>query len=286
MSKNKYCVATVVFPNNIKYLHDYFRALSNQTFALFDVLLFNDGIQDVNHLMYEGLTIRIVNCTKDSIAGIREQMINYLFNSDFEFVTFIDSDDYIPDGYIANNYQLLKNNICVANDLTIVNESGSVKRESIWSSRLVTNATIPFLFLKDKNILGFGNTSVRKSILKKIEIPSEIVAVDWFYFSKILEGLDFTFTSTNCLFYRQHESNLLGSQNEGISADKIRNILNMKLAHYKAWSDFEKYFLIESIINDLANNTNAMDFIHFINKKSINFFWLEEINYYYEFKRH
>ena len=66
-------------------------------------------------------------------------------------------------------------------------------------------------FIKDKNIFGMTNTAIKLENICKVTFDDKIVAVDWFFFKKILKkGLKAVFTNETVSFYRQHENNSVG----------------------------------------------------------------------------
>ena len=140
----------------------------------------------------------------------REAGINYCIDQKYEVLIFGDSDDYFKDNRVEKSLEILKKSDVVVNDLTLFDNNGIYEKKYL-SNRLKNLDTIDLKFIKDKNIFGLSNTAIKLKKIKKVSFNDKIVAVDWYFFEKILkEGLRAIFTNETESFYRQHENNTIG----------------------------------------------------------------------------
>ena len=216
MTKNKVAVLGVVFPKVKRFLGDYFRSLEKQAFKDFDVVIINDGIKDFAKLA-RGYDLNIIEIRGGrGIAKNRELGINLVKKKGYKYLVFTDADDFFAKNRIKESLRLLKNCDIVVNDLTTVNIKGRIIKKSYISNRINNNAVIDYAFIRDKNIFGFSNTAIRANcIRKKITLDKNLVAVDWYLFSRLLkQGRKAVFTNKTSTFYRLYGGNLIGLESK------------------------------------------------------------------------
>ena len=130
-------------------------------------------------------------------------------------------------------------------------------------------------------MIGLGNSAVKKSLLIDLKIPKQLIAVDWYIYSKIIKDFEAAFIRECVTFYRQHDLNVVGvSKDNNIS--RLNYILKVKEIHYQSLSQNEiafKPYLLK--VRDQINKLNQLKEIDLsqLNNKNINFFWWEESNY-------
>ena len=202
---------TTVFPQNKKFLKTFFNSLLTQTYKDFDLIVVNDSLKNFNFYkdFYSNLNIISINSSKTP-AKNREVGINYCIDQKYEVLIFGDSDDYFKDNRVEKSLEILKKSDVVVNDLTLFDNNG-IYEKNYLSNRLKNLDTIDLKFIKDKNIFGLSNTAIKLKKIKKVSFNDKIVAVDWYFFEKILKkGLRAIFTNETESFYRQHENNTIG----------------------------------------------------------------------------
>lgn len=281
---NSTAVFTVIFPKNIIYFDDFLKSINEQTCKDFDLFIINDGID--NKLLKDKLSkidcnYKICDIKKGlSIPEIREFGISQLFNQDYENIIFADSDDLMSTNRVEYSILRLIEYPIVFNDLSSINSIGILQNEHLWESRL-KDKIINKSFLLDKNVIGLGNSAVKKSLLIDLKIPKQLIAVDWYIYSKIIKDFEAAFIRECVTFYRQHDLNVVGvSKDNNIS--RLNYILKVKEIHYQSLSQNEiafKPYLLK--VRDQINKLNQLKEIDLsqLNNKNINFFWWEESNY-------
>ena len=223
MKFNKVSFLTTVFPMNERYIYDFFDSLINQTYKNFDIIVINDGYEKFDRIKnkyHHNLNIIEVKYS-DTPAKNREYGINYCIDQKYDFLIFGDSDDYFQKNRVKKSLEFLKKTDVVVNDLSLFNIDGVFKEKYI-SHRINNLENIDLEFIKDKNIFGMSNTAINLKKLTKVFFDDKIVAVDWYFFKRLLEkGLKAIFTNETITYYRQHEKNTIG--------------LSVKKNIYKLW---------------------------------------------------
>lgn len=226
-------LVTYVYPQAIRYFSDLANSIKTQTYRDFDFIVFGDGISahDLPSIDYNYLFIPI----SGSLAEIRIKSLAILKGMHYSKLVFVDADDTLVKNRMELSIELLNSYHIICNDLNTINESGLLMGAKIWSKRIKNGFEFNHEFLIDKNILGFGNTAIRREMLKFwITLPSsEVMAPDWFVFYLLLResGKFACFSSLSQTNYRQHESNIAG---EGtLSEERIKYVLEVKKNHYE-----------------------------------------------------
>lgn len=246
--KNKVVFFTVVYPGVEKFLDDFFNSLCRQTFQEFDVLVFNDGVRGLWDYCrpYNELKVIEISAT-GTPSKIREQGICYLLsNTEYEYIVFGDSDDCFPDERLHVVLELLNEYDIVVNDLDLFNDDDVLSRGYI-SQRIASGTEINAEMLMRSNIMGLSNTSVRRECLTLEALPGNLIAVDWYLFSRMLhQGFCAVFTDETKTDYRQYEDNTVGIGT--ISKEKLLRLITVKNLHYQEMAkDYPEYMsLVET----------------------------------------
>lgn len=139
-------------------------------------------------------------------------------------------------------------------------------------------------FVRDKNIFGFSNTACNTRYLRNIEIPSEIIAVDWYLFTKVLElGAKACFTAEASTYYRQWEENIIGANKK--TKEQIITGIKAKYFHYKFLKYNQKEFLNQyGWLRNLYNKIGSQQINDYLNKvlsqkEEFGFWWENIIKY-------
>ena len=186
LETTKIAFLTVVFPKNKNFLLKFFNSLSNQSYKKFDLLVINDGIKDFQNYKEDFTNLNIIDINfNSSPVKNREVGINYCIENKYDVLIFGDSDDYFENNRIQKSLELLKNNDIVVNDLSLFDEN-SIYQKMYFSNRLINYQIINLDFIKNKNIFGFSNTAINLQNLEKVELSNELIALDWYLFSKFL----------------------------------------------------------------------------------------------------
>jgi hypothetical protein len=277
MTNTAFC--SVIFPANLPYFSDYLDSLEKQTDLDFDVLIFNDGVEKIeNYFKNRSLKYSVIS-TQGSITNSRNQVFAYLKKSNYKNVIFGDTDDYFSENRVKESKKLLEIYDIVAHDLILVSQDKKIISELFWKNRTELKQPISLNAIKKYNFLGLGNTAINIKILPdEIKFNSNLIAVDWYLFSVILQSkVKVIFSSEAHVFYRQHEANTVGRK--ALTYIDFKKGVDVKLNHYRTLAS------INSDYSDLANQFEAFksilteDYFNSIQKKQKikNPFWWEEI---------
>lgn len=212
----KIAFLTTVFPMKEEFLEDFFNSLENQTYKNFDLVVVNDNYDDFKTIKKKYKALNIIEIKySNTFAKNREFGINWCKKNNYDILIFGDSDDYFSKNRVEKSIEVLKKYNIIVNDLTLFNKDGIVV-DKYFSQRIKNKTLIDYKFIEDKNIFGLSNTAINLHILdNKVKFPKNIVAVDWYFFKKLLKKYSALFTNEIITYYRQYENNTLGLKNDG-----------------------------------------------------------------------
>ncbi|TDE51307.1 glycosyltransferase family 2 protein [Flavobacterium sp. GT3P67] len=282
-------VFSVIFPNNLIYFPDFLKSLENQEDKKFKLVLLNDGVGNIeSYLKSTKLNFDIYDVANMSPFEIRLFGFEKIINMRADFVIFADTDDLLCPKRVLKSVENLKQHSFVCNDISLISENGLLINDLYWSSRISNKYEFGIQFIKNKNLVGLGNSAIRCDKLNLwLKIFSGISkANDWLLFSSLGNDFKAIFTNECKTLYRQHNLNTIGKKK--LNKDNLLEILNSKIAHYDALKklNFNAYNLDEQIkynqeiLQLFITELNLLDEqLIKINSLGINFFWWEETNY-------
>lgn len=264
------------------FLEPLIRSLNNQSCKDFSVIIFNDGIQNVTSLFVNlDVSYQIINVS-GSLKEIRMKAFKLLKESDAKTIIFQDSDDLMSNNRVEVCLNYLKSYALVCNDLDLIDTNGNLIKKNYWTCRLSNSYIFNYNFIRKFNIVGLGNTSIKKELLDyDIQFSNDnILAIDWFVFYQLLEKSreNAIFVNTCETIYRQHQSNQVGLGE--FTLERLKRAVNVKTLHFVAlknigYNDFNKELIeLEKI------KTEQLKSFKSDNNKSL--FWWEETEINYE----
>jgi hypothetical protein len=284
----KACIFSVVHKGSINYFSSFLRSLDTQTNQNFDLFLVVDKVP-------RNSLLKIVNSDSHNFkvsyfeysGGILENRVKGLQNlaskrDKYEVIIFADSDDILSDNYVGEVLEDIQHYDFVFSDLVpFFDDAIPEKKVGVWHERFKNCHILQVDFLKDKNVLGFGNTSVSFKVIERInQNYPEPLAPDWYFFKQILTKDDrLKFNKNTSVLYRQYPTNFIGYKL--ISPQRLRHILNVKEDHYNLMFYNDKILTeeIKTVKALIKANEELVHVIEMINRKEINYFWWEETNY-------
>lgn len=285
MQKNKLSVIVPIY-NSELYLDKCIESILNQDYTNLEVILVNDGSKD-NSLnickKYAAFDqrIRVIDKVNEGLVEARKSGVSV---STGEFITFVDSDDWINENmysslfkYDFEDIDLYVTNFYITHDKYEI-ENEFYFKSGIYDVNLISSQIIPNMI----NTGEFGNMGIapavwvkifKKNILEEVikNIPSSLTigedsAITYPYIMKCNKIL---IDSTNYYHYRQLPSSMMKSYNPN-TISNIKNLisyLNKKLSNYEYINKLNNYYVqlvFKCIINEL-NNPNG----YHISKKNI-----------------
>jgi hypothetical protein len=274
-------LVTFIYPNAVRFLDDFIKSINLQTTKNFNVLIFNDGVLD-GDFFFKKLNIdyQFID-VKGTPAEIRYEAFRFLKSSSAVKIIFQDSDDIMSANRMETCINYLDVNFLVCNDLDLIDNEGNLISVNVWSSRLKNNFLFNYNWIKKFNIVGLGNTAIRKELLNQDMQYSrrEPLATDWFLFYQLLEkskkqGI---FVNSCKTLYRQHIDNIAGLG--AINEKRLNQAVRVKKSHYEALIDIGYDFKKELVEVEKIEEKQEKSIK--INVKQP-LFWWEETEIIYE----
>lgn len=206
---------SIVIPvyNSSKYLGRCLNTVLNQDYPNIEVVLVDDGSTDgCAHLCDEyaekDIRIRVIH-QQNQGASIARQ--NGLRNSKGEYVTFIDSDDWVANDYVSKLYDFI-----VEHHVTISacgvqrvkeNEIINFQRTERQSFLLSFEELMPRFFKYE--FWGFPGKLYKKSVLSQITFPKATLSEDYLVMTQLfLKERQMAYTEAPLYFYEYHPNSL------------------------------------------------------------------------------
>lgn len=111
MTKTDNKLISVIVPcyNVAEYVERCLKSICNQTYRNLEILLINDGSTDntlsiIEKIAQHDMRVRIISQNNQGLSAARQRGIE---ESTGEYITFVDSDDYVTADYVEFMYQLL-----------------------------------------------------------------------------------------------------------------------------------------------------------------------------------
>ena len=281
MSKN--AIATVFYPKAKDYIGDFLASVKNQTLQDFVLIIFNDGLDNINFFLNGVVKNFVVIDVEDTPALIRINLIKYLLEEGFNKVLFADCDDIMADNRLEFSSEMLNKYDVIVNDVFL--NGKEIKFNNYFSNRIQDLQIINLGMLYLYNFMGLSNTAARVNILDpNMKINNKnLKAFDWFLWTKVLlKNKKVLFSNKSLTEYRIHENNV-SNLTRSISKKQALEGIKVKKEHYEQFSLENKYFkslhrkfiLLESMASDIMW---LNDYVKLINKKKFLFpFWWEKI---------
>lgn len=227
-------VMGVVYPGVEPFLDDYFSSLASQDYSHFDVVIFNDKFPSLSNLIlsFPSLNIIQINMPEGTISTKREWALRQIKELGYEQVIFTDCDDFFSKDRVGQSVKALSHADIVFNDFIQVDRMGNELFPAVFRHRNITSDGIQDLHTL--NFLGFSNTSINISKVTIPQFPSDLVAVDWFFFTVLLLGqsLSLFFIDQDLSYYRSYGDNF--GFRKKVTPKYLKRVYEVKQIHYRS----------------------------------------------------
>ena len=208
MKAERLAVYTTWYPGVEKYLAEWHRSLATQTDLNFDVWIGVDSLDPQREVeAFGGLQKAhwVLAEAGDTPARVRERAVSRLVD-DYPATVFVDSDDVMLPGRIAQARAALASHDVAACALRVVDEDGSDvgvvfgrSEEGDWGE-----------FLPYHNVFGLSNSAYRSDLLKKLlPLPADCILIDWLLATRAwASGARLFFDREPGMAYRQYGANV------------------------------------------------------------------------------
>ncbi len=260
-----------------KYLKECLDSIINQTYKNIEILLINDGSPDNSKKImeyYKKKDDRILCYYKEN-GGLSDARNFGLDKATGNYITFVDSDDYIDRNYIEKLYnQIKKDNSkisqCGFYDIT---DKGNILKSTFYKTIKKINKLDYIYQTYDKyngeNVVTW-NKMYDKSIFDDIRFPYGKIHEDEFVIHKIIDKVDFiSIVNEPLYYYRKNENSIMGKK-YSIKRLDIIDAFEIKIKFYEE-NNYDiliinkvKEFYIEILLTTYINSRK------YISNKKIN----------------
>lgn len=258
---------TFLYPGAEKWISSFHQSLLDQSDKNFNVIAFQDQVSLELFFHPLDLDIEFVAIQDASTPyEVRLKALEHLkkIDNDSLFI-FNDIDDQLAPERIKSTKKIFQNeevkfSFC---DLSLMDKDGKIFTRNIWRER--TPNTLSYHDFTDWNMIGFGNTAFRGSLIPQelISYIAKVTAGDWFFFYCLLKQSNekIYFLNEDLVYYRQHDSNDAGLA--GIREDRLLIEIKVKIQQFSAISSkypdseygtkLSAYIKLEKFIQNRSN---------------------------------
>lgn len=265
MEKEKVSIIIPVY-NSEKTLKKCIESVINQTYKNIEILIINDGSKDkslniMNEYKNKDERIIVINQKNKGLSGARNTGIN---NATGDYITFIDSDDYIKPNLVKDTIKIFEEYECdvVRNNYELSYENGKTKlRNEMYEENRIINIEEKKEELIQNILLGKVQSyswllTIKREILDKNNLKFD---EDIFFMEDIVFIIKLIFCIKNIYFVREPNYFYYQSNENSLTKDtkkyvkNINNILVMK-------KRLEK--ILKMHINEFANYIKIINTVY------------------------
>lgn len=219
---NNPLISVIVPIYNVEcYLKICIDSIVNQTYSNLEIVLVDDGSPDrcpeiCDEYAKKDNRVKVIHQDNGGLAHARNVGIA---NSNGEYLTFVDSDDYVSNDYVENLYKGIAElgaDISIASfyafkrDVACRQTSGSFAIEEISKEKAIScycsinaECSMPFI--------SACNKIYRRSLFYEIEFPKGKLYEDAFTTYKLIDGAKkIVYSTTKLYYYRINPQSILG----------------------------------------------------------------------------
>lgn len=198
------CISIIVPVYNVeKYIHRCIDSILAQTFTDFELILVDDGSPDncgkiCDEYAEKDCRIHVIHKVNGGLSDARNAGIDWTFaNSDSEWITFIDSDDWIHPKYMEALYNAVKETGCEISICGYEETTGDSPKVDDINLQAVTVNTEDFFCEHNVNAVIACAKLYKKELFRGIRYPVGKLHEDEFTTYKLL------FQCDNCGFIKE-----------------------------------------------------------------------------------
>lgn len=247
--KENTAIFSVSYPGVEPYISDFLHSLSKQIHKNFTLFLLNDGLPDVGRFL-EGIDFSIKVLEQEGHpAALRKAGIQWAISEGAESIIFADADDYFADNRIEICKKMMVDHDVVCNEILLTGQKYP-QPVPMLGELFKDEMEITTEYIVNGNCLGFSNTSIKVDKISELmlEIPDDIIAFDWAFFTLCLHaGSKAIFTNNTQTYYRQHGDNIASpcsfSEEQILRGVRVkRDHYNFLSKHYDGYIELSKEF--------------------------------------------
>lgn len=200
-------IISVIVPiyNSEKYLNKCIDSILNQSYKNFELILIDDGSKD-NSLSicnkYAALDSRVKVHHKEN-EGIAKTRNYGLQVACGEYITFVDSDDYVDNNFLKLLFEAIEENHCELSICSFARFMDSkIIHNNTEESRVVDKSDLELLFFTDSNIgKANWNKLYKARLLGNMQFPDICLGEDYVFNFEYLKKVKKVAIINNELYY-------------------------------------------------------------------------------------
>ncbi len=244
---------SIIMPiyNSEQYLEKSIESIINQSYKNLEIILINDGSTDKSEKICESYSkkdSRIIYKSKENEGPGPARNVGLSIMSG-DYISFVDSDDYIDPSMIEKMVDLLESNSCEVVQVgarivdlfgNTIEDTNNVQRPSIISG----NYDISFEFARKVLINNYlCNKLFKNNCFNNIRIPSYLAAEDHYTLMRIFLETNKVFLSEETLYnYVSTPDSLSRSDFNYNKLDNIKSGIQMYEYMNKVYSDLATFY--------------------------------------------
>lgn len=209
-----YPLISVIVPvyNVAAYLERCLRCLREQDYSALEFILVDDGSTDESGVICDQISAEDCRFKVFHIANGGASLARKfgLEQASGEYVSFIDSDDYVDNGYIKQLYELVQTYGVAMSACRVQRvQSGQepTEQNGSTSTLLKFEELIPRFFKYE--FWGLYGKLYRRNVFDRITFPIATISEDYFVMSQLfLQEQQMAYTDIPLYFYEYHEGSL------------------------------------------------------------------------------
>ena len=239
-----------------EYLYDCINSILKQTFNDFELILIDDGCPDGCGLICDEYgkkdkRVTVIHKNNGGLSSARNAGLEYIFkNTNSEFITFVDGDDFLDENYLSELVKRSKNYDIIACDYNIY-EINSIKETANLPTEYSVSNYKDYWALSEicHDLLIISCAKLfRRNVFKNIRYPIGLINEDNYLIHEIIgNSKNILILPDKLYFYRQRSGSIMATIKKSSVSHKINSIqVNNHIAEFYAritdWSFFEKFY--------------------------------------------
>lgn len=248
---------TIIVPiyNTENYLSECIDSILNQSYKDIELILINDGSTDNSSSICDEYSskdkrIKVIHIENRGVSYARNIGLSIAKG---EYITFVDSDDFVSNDIYLENIKILEQNLSIDFIQIPIND------EKITPCTISTQKDLfdAWIFFNKKITNYFCDKIFRRKYFEELRFPLNMRYEDRYLFSDILKSINKIYCSVHgCYYYRQHALQITKQNNLQLKKDMINaNFHTLKNIPSNCNNSYIRCFwdtliLIQSISNE------------------------------------
>lgn len=192
-----------------------------------------------------------------------------------DYVTFVDSDDFVAPNYVSTLYELLqRNNINIsACGVRRLKSSDELKSETVVSVTRVLERDELFRRFFKYEFWGFGGGMYLRRQLLDIDFPKSTLSEDYYVKARLFQKEQRMVYTSAPLYYYEHHENSLSHQRLSKKAfeefDNVKGVYDFVVKEMPDYTDYALSNVVETAVKLLRLTKNDLNGAFFGEKETL-----------------